>query len=733
MMRGETIYIDDMAAAEKQNNYSQNTHNPNVIHWKIYDEIEFYEKLAPVYDAEPSHSNKLGVDVELDGCNVSLWAENAELIDICLFDKEDHDKTIERWRLIKDGHYEQNSFSGFIPGMKAGDIYGIRIHGLNDNLNHQKHDYGKLLIDPYARALTDNLDSTSVEKFKPSWNNSAYAILDKASDSSPYIPRCVVVDEAYDWSDDKRPNIPKHQMMIYEGHVKGLTYLNTQIPDDQRGTYAGIASQPFMEHLKGLGITSLELMPIQHFVSEPHLQSKNLKNYWGYNTLGFFAPHAEYSSAGQNGEQVKEFKDMVKTLHSEGIEVILDVVYNHTPEGSEQGPIISFKGLGEQSMYHLSPDGYHCNYSGCGNTINASTETGMNFILQSLHYWAEEMHVDGFRFDLATILAREDFGSINMQGRFMSAINNDPVLSKLKIIAEPWDCGAYELGRFNDIWQEWNDQFRDTVRDFWCGRSSLGRLATSLACGSLPHTKSINFITAHDGLTLMDVVSFNEKHNYENNENNSDGTNDNHSYNFGFEGQINDNHIKELRIRSMRNMLLSLFISAGTPMLSHGDEIMRTQNGNNNAYCQDNEISWLNWDISNEQSNFYNFVSSLIKLRKDHPILSETSVDDIKITWLKNDGNEFGYNDPAWNDNQRRTLGMMLSSTALSDNIIYYANGSSYEETVKIPEQLFQTGEYEVLINTADNETLGYRPVIDIDTFAVKALSSIVLRRKNNR
>lgn len=722
MLSSETIYIDDRVLAEKQTDYSQNAHNPDVIQWKIYNEIEFYERLVPVYDAEPSHSFKLGIDVEANGCNISLWANNAELIDVCIFDKDNLNRTIERWRLAKDSDSRDDTFSGFIPGMEPGDIYGIRIHGGDNNHNQQKHDYSKLLIDPYAKAIIGKLDTTQPVSNSPDWY-----------DTSPFIPRCVVIDEAYDWGGDTRPNIPKNKMTIYEGHVKGLTYLNTEIPDHERGTYAGIASQPFINHIKGLGITTLELMPVQHFVSEPHLQSKNLTNYWGYNTLGFFAPHAEYASYNQNGEQVNEFKDMIKTLHAEGIEVILDVVYNHTPEGSEQGPIISFKGLSEQAMYHLSPDGYHCNYSGCGNTLNASTETGMNFILQSLHYWAEEMHVDGFRFDLATILAREDSGSINMHGRFMNAINNDPILNKLKIIAEPWDCGAYELGRFNDIWQEWNDQFRDTVRDFWCGRSNLGRLATSLACGSLPHAKSINFITAHDGFTLMDVVSYNDKHNYDNRENNSDGTDNNHSYNFGIEGSTNDGHITELRTRSMRNMLLSLFISAGTPMLSHGDEIMRTQNGNNNAYCQDNETTWLNWDINDNQKNFYNFVSSLISLRNKLPILSEDFNNDIQITWLKNDGNEFGYNDPDWNNNQRRTIGMMLSSAALKSSIIYYANGSNFDESIKLPEHLFQTSDYEVLVDTAREEILEGQSTIEVNDFAIKALSSVILRRKNNQ
>ena len=658
----------------------KNATSETTVDYEVINSDEIY---GPIYEAEPGHSEKMGVNIEGSGCNVAIWAGTAEIVDVCIFDEEDHNQTLERWRLTKDTENKNGVFCGFVPGMKVGDIYGLRVHG-EWNPTHQKmYDYSKLLVDPYAKAITGAFDISANEYLKNNLDNLSAR---RGVDSSSCVPRCVVVDESYDWGNDKRPDIPRGEAIIYEGHVKDMTYLHPDVPENKRGTYAGVASKPFINHLKTLGITTLELMPVQHFVSEPFLQSQEKKNHWGYNTLGFFAPHAEYSSSGKQGEQVTEFKDMIKSLHDAGIEVILDVEYNHTPEGSEGGPTLIFKGLGEHDFYHFSEDGKHCNYSGCGNTLNASSDAGLNFIISSLRYWAEEMHIDGLRFDLATILAREANGSIDMNGRFMTAIQNDPILSKLKLIVEPWDGGGgYKLGEFSNIWQEWNGKFRDAVRDYWLGNGTPGSLASSLAGGFIPAYKSINFTNCHDGFTMNDVVSYNKKQNIDG------GTDDNRSFNFGCEGPTNNSEIKDLRARAMRNMALTAVVSAGTPMFSHGDEIMRTQNGDNNTYCQDNEISWMHYDQSEEKRNFFKFVAGVIHFRKKNHLFAKISEftnyrgakPETNTAWLKSDGYEFEYNDMAWKD-KKAVLGMFLSDLALNNHLLYYANGSNMLFSVKI-------------------------------------------------
>lgn len=738
-MRNEIVSIDKEFFGKYQQIENKENPSPSAIEWEINNEIELIEKFGPVFEAGPTRSNEMGMKLSEDGCNFSIWAESANIVDVCLFDKSTPTKPVCRYRLTKNPEFAENIFGGFIPHMQAGSLYGLRV---SDDNNSAKHDYNQLLLDPYARAIIGEYDSEHKNKNIPAHVNSNIIFDSSDLDTSLYRPRCVVVDESFDWQDDKRPNIPKTESIIYEGHVKGLTKLNYEINENERGTFAGIVSEPFLNHLKTLGITTLELMPVQQFTSEPHLQYKNMKNYWGYNTLGFFAPHNEYSSSGERGEQVREFKDMVKKLHANNIEVILDVVYNHTPEGSELGPTISFKGLDEQSIYHLSPHGKHCNYSGCGNTLNASSETGMHFILESLRYWAEEMHVDGFRFDLAPILAREQpSGAVNMNGKFMNALRNDPVLGKLKLIAEPWDCSDYKLGEFSSEWQEWNDQFRDVVRDFWRGRSELGRLAMHLAGGALNAEKSINFVTAHDGFTLNDLVSYDNKHNDYNGENNNDGTNENRSCNFGHEGPTDNLSIKECRQRTMRNILLSLYISSGTPMLSHGDEIMRTQYGNNNAYCQDNELTWVNWELDQDQKNFYEFVSKLTEFRKKHHVLTKATpfigapIDgpdsEHDIAWFKESGDQFEYNDPAWHD-QHKVMGMFVAGELPDEKLLYYINGSSDDQTVNLPMYEPYSGEYEIIIDTDKGEIYTDNSGIQIisDKICLCALSSVVLRRK---
>ncbi len=735
-MHNETTCIDKEFFGQYQQIENKNNPSPNAGEREHKNEIELIEKFGPLFQAEQSKSDELGMKLLADGCNFSIWAESARAVDICIFEQDDPSQSVCRFRLNKSDKFTDNIFGGFIPNMKPGTVYGLRVDHTNED---QNHDYSELLIDPYARAIIGEYDSEKRNKPQIKHSNSDIIFDISDLDTAPYRPRSVVVDEYYDWNDDKLPNIPKTESIIYEAHVKGSTKLNYEIAENERGTFAGIASEPFLNHLKKLGITTLELMPVQQFTSEPHLQSKNMKNYWGYNTLGFFAPHNEYSSSGDRGEQVREFKDMVKKLHANNIEIVIDVVYNHTPEGSELGPTISFKGLDEKSIYHLSEHGKHCNYSGCGNTINASTEKGMHFILESLRYWAEEMHVDGFRFDLAPILAREQNGAVNMSGKFMNALRSDPVLGKLKLIAEPWDCSENKRGEFGENWQEWNDEFRDVVRDFWRGRGHLGRLATQLAAGGLGANKTINFVTAHDGFTLNDLVTYDCKHNESNGEDNRDGTDNNRSCNFGHEGPTNELSIKECRNRTMRNILLTLCMSSGTPMFSHGDEIMRTQNGNNNAYCQDNELTWLNWDTNEEQQKLYEFISKLIDFRKKTPALTkpngytgkpiDTPESELDVAWFKSDGNQFEYNDTAW-DNQN-VMGMFIAGEK-GERLMYYANGTPNDQIVRLPISEPYSGKYEIIIDTHKGEVCDQEGIIiNSDIISIKALSSIILKRQS--
>lgn len=692
----------------------------------VYERVDYRKKYGSIYETEIGHHDKMGVSVEDNGCNVAIQADTTDAVDVCLFDSNNPNEAIERHRLNR---VDQNSniFTGFIDGMQVGDIYGLRVSGENK-------DYDKLIVDPYAKALTGDFDALSYP-------------YEKNKNSSLCIPKCIVVDESYNWTGDKKPNIQDNERIIYEGHVKGLTVLNKEIPEKYRGKYAGIGSKPFTDYLNNLGITSLELMPVQHFVSESHLQEKGLKNYWGYNTLGFFAPHADYAIENQNGNQVTEFKDMVKNLHKANIEVIMDVVYNHTPEGSENGPTLMFKGLNENEMYHLSNDKKHCNYSGCGNTINASSDAGFNFIIDSLHYWVTEMHIDGFRFDLAPILAREQpNGSINMQGRFMKALETDPILSKVNIIFEPWDCASDESGHSGR--REWNGKYRDDMRKYWLKGGGLGNYATRLS-GSFATDKAINFITAHDGFTLNDTVSYNDKHNQANGENSNDGTDNNESYNFGVEGKTDDENIRNRRQRVMQSMVLSMLVSTGTPMLSHGDEIMRTQYGNNNAYCQDNEITWMPWNLSDDQKKFLKFTSEVIHFRKAHPVFNRQNNftgqpvlgqnTEADVAWFKNNGYQFEHNDEAWK--RKGIIGMYMSGIAVKNTVkselnndhcfLYYANGTHDDQEVYLPKQRPYAGNYEVVIDSATGEVLNsdHGRIIETDKFVIKALSAIVLKR----
>jgi len=701
--------------------------------------IEFDEIYGPVCESLPGHANRMGVSVEENGCNFAIWAGDADILDVCLFDTEDSNKVLERWRLTRHSEDKNNIFCGRIPGMGIGDAYGLRVGGEN---------YNKLLMDPYAKAFSGKFNAVDIDSDSLYSNNH-----DK--DSAPYMPRCIVANESYDWGNDKRPNHPKNKRVIYEGHIKDQTYLLDEIPENLRGTYAGIASEPFIKYLKELGITTIELLPVQQFVSEPQLQEKGLTNHWGYSTLGFFAPHGEYSSSGQNGEQVAEFKDMIKRLHAADIEVIMDVEYNHTPEGSEEGPTLMFKGLDEKEMYHLS-NGHHCNYSGCGNTLNASSDTGLKFILDSLHYWAEEMHVDGFRFDLASSLAREQpDAQVNMKSRLMNALKNDPILKELIIIVEPWDCSSVNSGEFGKI-QQWNGRFRDVARDFWLNNGNSGEFAAALSASlvyGITVEETINFLTSHDGLTLHDLVSFIRSHNDKNGENGNDGTKDNKSNNFGVEGSTDNEEINNLRLQAELCMLLSLFIASGTPMLSHGDEIMKTQDGNNNSYCQDNETNWIDWNFSEKQKKLHKFVSNVIHFCMSHstltrftpftgqPVLGPGTESD--VAWFRSDGHEFTNNDEAWK--RKSVMGMYMSGIALKDisrpetvvdddSFIFYVNSTQNDQEICLPKLRPYAGDYVTVINTTTGEVYldGKGNPISDGKIPSKAMSAFLLKRTSS-
>jgi isoamylase len=634
--------------------------------------------LKPVASAMkvyPGVPYPLGATVMSDGVNFALFADNAVGIELCLFSSNDHEDV--RIKMIERSHHVWHVF---IPGLKPGQRYGYRVYGPFIPENGHRFNPNKLLIDPYAKAIAGTI-SWSDALFGYEIGDENQDLTFSESDSAPFIPKSVVIDNSFDWGDDRPLKIPYHKTIIYEMHVKGFTKLCADIPEDLRGTYAGIAHPTTIAYLQELGITAVELMPVHHFVSDRHLQEKGLANFWGYNTIGFFAPDARYASAGVNGEQVKEFKNMVKTLHEAGIEVILDVVYNHTAEGNQLGPTLSFKGIDNVAYYRLVEDDkrYYMDYTGTGNTLNANLPNVLRLFMDSLRYWILEMHVDGFRFDLASTLARE-LHEVNRLSAFFDIIHQDPVISQVKLIAEPWDIGegGYQVGKFPPGWAEWNGKYRDCIRDFWRGEESLLAEFALRFTGSPDlyegdyrrPTASVNFITAHDGFTLHDLVSYNEKHNYANGEDNKDGENHNRSWNCGVEGETDDADIIALRERQKRNFLTTLFLSQGVPMLVAGDEFGRTQKGNNNAYCQDNEISWIDWEKVDEP--LAKFTRKLISLRKNHPVfcrrrwfqgqaIKGSKVED--IAWFLPDASEM--TEEHWNNGFAKSLGVYLNGLGI--------------------------------------------------------------------
>ena len=580
-------------------------------------------------DVWPGRPFPLGALWDGDGTNFSLFSEHAEAVELCLFDEDDDETRI--------AVVERTAFHWhcYVPGVGPGQRYGYRVSGPYDPGAGHRFNPIKLLIDPYAKAIDGPVSyrAANVLPYQPDGPDADLVADDE--DDQDAIPKSVVVDERFDWEGDIPPRRPWNETVIYEAHVRGFTKRHPAIRDDLQGTYAGLASDDAIQHLVGLGVTAIELLPIHHIADEMHLVEKGLSNYWGYSSIGYLAPNSRYAATGALGQQLNEFKGMVKALHRAGIEVILDVVYNHTAEGNHLGPMLSFRGIDNASYYRLAPEDprYYVDYTGTGNSLNPVHPSVLRLIMDSLRYFVHDCHVDGFRFDLASALARE-FHEVNRLSAFFDIIFQDPVLSQVKLIAEPWDVGegGYQVGNFPVLWSEWNGPYRDVVRDFWRASARVGEFATRFAGSADLYERdgrrpfaSINFVTAHDGFTLADLVSYNEKHNEANLEDNTDGTDDNRSWNSGAEGPTDDPEVAELRARQQRNFLTTLFLSQGVPMLLGGDEMGRTQHGNNNAYCQDNEISWFNWDIAEPCRELLEYVKKLVEFRRRHPVLRRTT------------------------------------------------------------------------------------------------------------
>ncbi len=611
------------------------------------------------------------------GVNFALFSESAEAVDLCLFDRDGRET--ERIPLIER---TGGIWHGHLAGIAPGQLYGYRVHGPYEPERGLRFNPHKLLLDPYAKAIGREL-TWADELFGYTIGDPAGDLSFDERDSGPFAPLGMVVDEHFDWSDEKRPDIPWHQTIIYEAHVRGLTKLHPGIPENLRGTYAGLASPASIEHLRKLGVTTIELMPVHHFIHDRHLIDKGLRNYWGYNTLNFFSPEPTYASAaGDPIAVVREFKQMVKDLHNAGFEVILDVVYNHTGEGNENGPTLSFRGVDNRAYYRTVADNgrYYMDYTGCGNTLNLVHPHSLQLLMDSLRYWVTEMHIDGFRFDLASALARE-LRDVNQLGPFFDLIYQDPTLAPIKLIAEPWDLGdgGYQVGNFPVGWTEWNGKYRDDVRRFWKADDGLlSQIATRLNGSAdlyqrnqrLP-SASINFITAHDGFTLRDLVSYNDKHNDANGDGNRDGANDNHSWNCGAEGPTDDPEVRALRWKQMRNFWCTLLLSQGVPMISGGDEIGRTQQGNNNGYCQDTALAWHHWDLDAESQAFFDFACRMVHYRRAHPNFwrrsyYETSAARARqgdnVAWFRADGAPM--TDEDWGNGLLRSIGLFLHGDA---------------------------------------------------------------------
>jgi isoamylase len=628
----------------------------------------------PIRAVWPGQPYPRGATWDGEGVNFSVFSTNADKVELCIFDPTGRHE-VQRIALRER---TDEIWHSYLPEARPGLLYGYRVHGPYDPAKGHRFNPNKLLIEPYAKHLQGNMIWSDAHFGYRVGHSKADLSFDKR-DSAPGTPKCRVIDPAFTWGDDRPPRVPWHDTVIYEAHVRGMTMRHPDVPPQLRGTYAGMGSAPVIEHLLRLGITTLELMPIHAFFDDRHLLEKGLRNYWGYNTIGFFAPELRFSATGR----VSEFKTMVKALHSAGIEVILDVVYNHTAEGNQMGPTLSFRGIDNAAYYRLVPDDprFYMDFTGTGNTLNLQHPRVLQLLMDSLRYWVLEMHVDGFRFDLASALARELF-DVDRLGSFFDTIGQDPVLSQVKLIAEPWDIGSggYQVGNFPPGWNEWNDKYRDTMRAYWKGDGGLiGDFARRFtgssdlyeASGRKPHA-SINFVTAHDGFTLQDLVSYNEKHNEANGEDSRDGSNDNRSWNCGIEGPAADPVVRKLRIQQKRNLIATLLLSQGVPMVLAGDELGRTQRGNNNAYCQDSDLSYINWELQQEQQEWFEFVARMIDFRRRHAVFSRRrflranaiNVEGLKeIVWLTPEGTEM--TETEWNQHFARCLGVYLAGAAI--------------------------------------------------------------------
>jgi isoamylase len=674
---------------------------------------------GPAPEVLPGSHAPLGAHWDGTGTNFALWSSGAHAVDLCLFDA---DGTEHRQRLEETTH---QVWHGRLAGVGPGQRYGYRVHGAYEPLAGQRYNPAKLLLDPYTRAVDGD------HRFHPALFGFAGDAFDGPArddrDSAPYVPRGVVVHDPFPWDGDRPLRTSWSDTVIYEVHVKGATAAHPDVPPPLRGTYAGLAHPAFVEHLQALGVTAVELLPVQHFVSEPHLLRRGLTNYWGYNTLAYFAPHAAFSSSGSAGQQVTEFKTMVKQLHAAGIEVILDVVYNHTAEGDHTGPTLSFKGIDNPGYYRLDGGnrGRYTDYTGCGNTLDVRRPAVLALLMDSLRYWVTEMHVDGFRFDLASALARS-MHDVDRLSAFFDVVHQDPVVSNVKLIAEPWDVGpgGYQVGNFPPPWTEWNGRYRDTVRDVWSGahvgiRDLAYRLTGSSdlyrSDGRRPFA-SINFVTAHDGFTMADLVTYEHKRNEANGEDNRDGESHNRNWNCGVEGPTDDPAVQELRARQVRNHLTTLLMSTGVPMLTAGDELGRTQQGNNNAYCQDNELSWLDWKDVDE--DLLAFVTRLVRLRRSSPVLRQEAFFEgheipgtggtRDLAWFAPDGGQLTTHD--WFDTDLQTLGMYLDGRGIrhrdaqgrrlvDDSYLVQLHAGPEPVTVHLPGPPWADG-YELVVST---------------------------------
>lgn len=656
-------------------------------------------------DVWPGSAHPLGATFDGQGTNFALFSERAERVELCLFGDDGEETRVDL------DEVDAYVWHGYLPSVQPGQLYGYRVHGPYDPANGKRFNPSKLLLDPYAKAVAGQVEWGQAPFSYDFGDPDSY----NEDDSAASTPKSVVINPFFEWGGDRLPKTPYAQTVIYEAHVKGLSIRHPDVPEELRGTYAGVAHPAIIDHLTRLGVTAIELMPVHQFVNDSTLQDKGLSNYWGYNTLSFFAPQNTYSSSGEHGQQVQEFKAMVRALHAAGIEVILDVVYNHTAEGNHLGPTLSMRGIDNEAYYRLEEDRrYYTDYTGTGNSLNVGNPHALQLIMDSLRYWVTEMHVDGFRFDLASTLARE-FYDVDRLATFFELVQQDPVVSQVKLIAEPWDIGpgGYQVGNFPPQWSEWNGKYRDTVRDFWRGEpQALGEFASRLTgsadlyehSGRRP-VASVNFITAHDGFTLRDLVSYAEKHNEANGEDNNDGESHNRSDNLGVEGHTDDPDVNRRRAMRQRNMLATLLLSQGVPMISHGDELGRTQNGNNNGYAQDNEITWIDWEAADLP--LVEFTAALTRLRALHPTFRRSRFFDGKpvrteegspvpdIEWLRPDGRTMQPED--WDSGFGLSIGMFLNGRGIREkdrqgrpvddvNFLVYFNSGDEPVDVVLPD-----------------------------------------------